>query len=1326
MCMLDNQLRMRAKKYILLMYMFFVCICTSAQTSKPTLYFISNSHLDTQWNWDVKTTINEYIRKTMRQNFALLDKYPYFNFNNEGAIKYMWMKEYYPSDYARLKRYVAAGRWHVSGSSVDANDVMTPSAESVIRNFLYGHTFFVKEFGVSGGHDVMLPDCFGFPYSLPSLASHCGLKGFHTAKLAWGSSAYSSLPPFGIWQGVDGSQIYAIYKPQPYDAHEQYNKDLVNDASMLSIIQDNGNRYGFPAEIRYVGPRSDRGGGLQDNPSSNGENTPYWLNYNASANGKVQVKMSTPDEIFAKMAQHRNPKYHLWNDELPMLRHGVGAYTSMTMLKRMNRKNELLADAAEKASALAMWLGVQAYPGDILSDSWIRTLWQQHHDGITGTSIPNAYIYSVNDYVLANKSFGQVLTDAVGATARQLNTEVQGTPMVVYNPLSYRRQDVVEGTMQVSGQPHGIRIFDPTGTEVLSQVTGYDAATGKMSFIFAATVPALGYAVYDVRLGELSKLTSGLSANADTNEMDNGRYRVRLNAKGDISQVYDLVNKRWLITNAQQQMLPDKSTTWPSWEIQYDDVVSTQITPVDENAEVKLVEDGPLRKTFRVSRNKNGSTFFQYVRLTALSDRIDCVNEVDWQTRKTMLKANFAFMFGNEKATYDLSLGTIQRGNRHAGLYEVQGHQWADVTNPRGAFGVSILNDCKYGWDKPNNNSIRLTLIHTPEVDRNYTYQGEQDLGVNLFTYSILPHEGSWGAQTQKEASKLNQPLLGFVTNKHPGELGKELEFIHASTDQVSIKALKKAERSDEIVVRVYEWTGKDANDVKLTFPADIVSAREVNGVEEEVGPATASGKDLTFSLGKYQPKTFAIRLATSALKMQDDHVHTTAVALDYNADLMSPDSKRSDASAGIIYAYPAEQVSDQVVCNGVFFEMGSRLNGQNNALRCEGQTVNLHRTQDQKKVYVLLASTHLNGSVGHFKLGDASYALDIPYYGGYVGQVESSFSPETIYRNENVALTTTHCHQVPKGENEAYRFLYIYKYVMNLGDGVDEITLPNNPNLYVMAMSVSDNKNDDVEPFSEINSFIDYHELGDAKEDGCGKLLKADVVNYSHQIHEGESAQMAADMDVLTKWCVTASRTPWLEYRFDEPKEICKWMVLNAGSENVNWISKAFKLQRYDNGRWMDVDIVNNNTENKVVRGVKSFTAQRVRLQMIQGEQENYTTRIYEFAVYGKNDKTTAISAVVNRTSKLLKLYGNYPNPCPQATTIQYALPLGASHVVLEIHTMGGQLVDKRSLTAHSSSSLQKYYWVGTLPPNIYLYRLTATVNGKKIESETKKLVIS
>ncbi len=376
-----------------------------AQADHKTLFLISDSHLDTQWNWDVRTTIGEYVHNTMTQNFPLLDKYPYFNFNFEGAIKYRWMKEYWPSDYAKLKKYIASGRWHVSGCCVDANDVMTTSAESIMRNWLYGTTFFQKEFGVRGGHDVMLPDCFGFSYALPSLAHHCGMTGFHTAKLAWGSSDYGQLPDWGLWQGVDGSQIYAVYKPGAYDTHEDYNHDLTTDASLLSEINNNYKNYGTAVEIRYVGPRSDHGGGLQDNASSSGENTPYWLNYSASkTTGQIDVCLASPDSIFSYLNTYRNQKYSVWNNELPMLTHGVGAYTSRGMLKRWNRRTELLADAAEKASSLATWLGTEAYPQEAISESWMRMLWQQHHDGITGTSIPRAYTFSENEYVLANKT----------------------------------------------------------------------------------------------------------------------------------------------------------------------------------------------------------------------------------------------------------------------------------------------------------------------------------------------------------------------------------------------------------------------------------------------------------------------------------------------------------------------------------------------------------------------------------------------------------------------------------------------------------------------------------------------------------------------------------------------------------------------------------------------------------------------------------------------------------------------------------------------------------------------------------------------------------
>ena len=151
---------------------------TDKQDKKAKAYMVADAHLDTQWNWDVVTTIDEYVKNTLEQNLALLDKYPNFRFNFEGAIRYKWMKEYYPAQYARLQSYIDSDRWHVSGCAVDANDVMVSSAEAIMRNWLYGSVYYKNEFGVRGGRDIMLPDCFGFPYTLPSLAAHCGHDRF--------------------------------------------------------------------------------------------------------------------------------------------------------------------------------------------------------------------------------------------------------------------------------------------------------------------------------------------------------------------------------------------------------------------------------------------------------------------------------------------------------------------------------------------------------------------------------------------------------------------------------------------------------------------------------------------------------------------------------------------------------------------------------------------------------------------------------------------------------------------------------------------------------------------------------------------------------------------------------------------------------------------------------------------------------------------------------------------------------------------------------------------------------------------------------------------
>ena len=218
----------------------------------------------------------------------------------------------------------------------------------------------------------------------------------------------------------------------------------------------------------------------------------------------MSVKLATPDDIFEYLDQYRNEKYKIHDGELPMRVHGVGAYTSQAVLKRWNRRNELLADAAEKASVASEWLGASAYPAEALRTAWMNNLWQAHHDGITGTSIPKAYVYSQNEYSIANKSFGDAFINAAGAFTASLDTRVTGTPIVLYNPLSFARHDVAEIEIDAYAPIENVAVFGPDGKEVLAQVARYDAERAKAVIVFEANVPSLGYAVYDVRLGEFS------------------------------------------------------------------------------------------------------------------------------------------------------------------------------------------------------------------------------------------------------------------------------------------------------------------------------------------------------------------------------------------------------------------------------------------------------------------------------------------------------------------------------------------------------------------------------------------------------------------------------------------------------------------------------------------------------------------------------------------------------------------------------------------------------------------------------------------------------
>ena len=1225
---------MTARKVFAALLLFGSALC-QAEDDK-TFFLLSNTHLDTQWNWDVKTTISQYVKNTLVDNMALMDKYPSFHLNYEGAIKYMWMKEYYPAEFEKLKGYIRSGQWHVSGMSVDANDVMMSSAESILHSMLYANRFYKKEFGVRGGYDVMLPDCFGFSYALPSLMRHAGQKGFHSAKLGWGSSAYDKLPHFGVWQGVDGSKVYAIYKPGAYDVHEDWNKDLTNDADILSKIKNNISESGVPVAVKYVGPRGDRGGALQDNPGKDGENTPYWLSYNVQKqDGAVKVRLASPDEFFQYMEEHDQGQYKVWNSELPMRVHGVGAYTSWGALKLWNRKNELLADAAEKASALAMWFNARQYPSEQLRDAWVRTLWQQHHDGLTGTSILAANDYSYNEYYIANRAFAQELSTSAGAVIQMMDTETEGTPIVVYNPLSHERTDIVEGSVDCRTYQNAVRVLDPDGNEVLSQVTGYDRSTRQLHFIFAATVPSLGYAVYEAMVGENPTLTSDLTIeeSASTREMSNGRYRVTVNTNGDISNLYDLRNSRTLIASAvRQQLIYDHEDTWPAWEVSYKDVCRTPSSYVSGDAEIELVEDGPLRKSLRVKRQKEGSTFVQYIRMNAVNDRVECVNEVDWQTYERMLKVYVPFSFSNANDTYDISLGTISRGIRTSDEYEVCGHQWADHSGSANRYGVSILSDCKYGWDKPSASSLRLTLLRTPSC-KNYSHQANMDLGPNRFTYALLPHEGGWSEQTQMQAGQLNQPLIAFVAPKHSGLIGRRVAFVSLNTNKVAVKVLKKAEDTDEFIVRVYEWAGEDQQDVRLSFPLPISSAREVNGIEEDIpnGQCEIVDGQLSFNIGRYQPKTFAIRVPTMGFDTYGGDSRVTEpgcpLAIPYNIDLMSYDSSRGNAASTFTYAYPAELIPDTLFADDLDFVMGPRTNSEKNVLRLStAQTISLPSWVNGKKykLYLLMASPSEAGSQVTVTAGEEETVLNVPYFSGRAAEPPSCTTLTESYRKENIVFASSHAHKVSDKTNQPMQMLYIYKYGIEI-EGVEEVTISSSDRKTLLfAATIAACQMDDIVPFAPLTTEIETQMVNGKWSNGKwdDNRLEPRSVTASHQNGTNESAAKANDQDPTTKWCVTSSQnqTPWLQYILKDTAIVDRWMVLGAARESGGYVARSFKLQYLaEDGTWVDADVVQDNQVNKVVRTLKQpVTTTSVRLQMVQGEWEAYTTRIYEFAVYG------------------------------------------------------------------------------------------------------------
>jgi alpha-mannosidase len=1106
---------------------------------EPTLYTVGYAHLDTEWRWEYPQVIQEYLTKTMRNNFALFEKYPHYIFNFTGANRYRMMKEYYPADFERLKQYVAAGRWFPAGSSMEEGDVNSPNAESIIRQILYGNNWFRREFGMASD-EYMLPDCFGFPASLPSILAHSGIKGFSTQKLSsgWQPAPHVGGPdspektpvgiPFnvGIWEGTDGRTVIAALNPLGYGS--QVNYDLSKtpppppgpDPNLTAQqnqartrgqedwpkrIQINGNLTGIFADYHYVGT-GDVGGSPNESSvklmeaitTKNRASLAPLFPFGAQpaqpgppvqvGDGPVRVVWSKADQMFQDIlnccSTDRLPRY---KGDLELINHSAGSITSEAYQKRWMRKNELLADAAEKASVAAEWLGGRAYPRERLNNAWTLVMGGQFHDLLPGTATPKAFEFAWNDDVIAMNQFANVITSAANAIAPALNTESKGAAIVVYNPLNVEREDIVEASVNFNGSaPRAVRVIAPDGKEVPAQL-----ANGKV--LFVAKVPSVGFAVYDVQpadsffsWGDL-KVTESL--------LENARYRVAIDKKGDVSSIFDKkLDRELLSAPIRLAISTDNPRQWPAWNMDFEDEQRAPRSFVSGEARIRVSEAGPARVAIEVERETETSKFIQTVSLSTgdAGNRVEFSNVIDWKTKEANLKATFPLSAANNLATYNWDVGTIQRPNEEERQFEVASHQWIDLTDKSGAYGVTVLTDCKNASNKPDDKTIRLTLIRTPGTRGGYADQGTQDIGRHEILFGLAGHAGDWRqAQTDWQAYRLNQPLIAFQSPAHPGALGKSFSLLKVSQSRIRVMALKKAELSDEVIVRLVEMDGKPAGNVHLAFAAPVVAAREVNGQEQPSGPAQVSNGELVTSFSAYQPRTFAVKLAASHTRVTP--VNFQPVALDYEMSVASRMGRPADGSfdwapnnqgAPQGKALPAEMLPREIAYDGIRFNLGGA--AKPNAVLAHGQTIALP-SGNYNRVYLLAAAAN-GDQKATFRIGERSTNLTIQEWTGFIGQWDDriwkttedpiSQRPGTppgtpvrtrpnpygemtglrpgFIKRADIAWFSSQ-RRAADGSAEPYAYSYLFAYALDVSPGARTLTLPDNDRIRILAVTVAD-----------------------------------------------------------------------------------------------------------------------------------------------------------------------------------------------------------------------------------------------------------------------------
>ncbi len=786
--------------------------------STVTVDCVGHTHIDVAWLWTLEQT-REKAQRSFATVLRLMEQYPEYIFMSSQPQLYQYVKESAPEIYEQIRERVRQGRWEVEGAMWLEADCNLPSGESLVRQILYGKRFMKTEFGVDS-RTLWLPDVFGYSAALPQILKKSGVNRFFTSKISWSETNRMPYETF-LWQGIDGTEIFTTFATAQNHRDDGKTDNYVTyvgntDPKMVLGTWERYSDKNYTDEVLITFGYGDGGGGPTAGMLETQRRTA------AGFPGFPKTRITTTTEYL----DHIEEKFYAgciktgrcprWVGELYLEFHR-GTYTTMAENKRANRKNEFLYQAAETLAVISCAFGGPHYPDKELHDGWRILLLNQFHDIIPGSSIREVYEESRRQYA-AIEAAGETL---MRERLRYLAGHVRGQGYLVYNPLGFARSGLV-------------------------------TIDGKRQW--AEDIPAMGWKT-------VMPAVQTCRVNASKNLLENDFIRVELDENGFIRSLIDKRVNRELVRPGQRlnelQVFEDYPREYDAWEISA--YYKQKMWKIDDVAEITPVEDGP-RRGIRIRRRYLSSVIVQTMYLTDHSARLDFETEADWHERHQLLKAAFPMDIQTTVAAYEIQFGHLLRPTHantswDAAKFEVCCHKWADLSEE--GYGAAILNDCKYGCSAEGS-TLKLTLLKCA------TYPNpEADQGLHTFTYSLMPHVGTFKESgVIRQAYDLNQPLRAEAVFGAGGSLPETFSLIDCDCSNVIIETVKASEDGKDVIIRCYEAHGRRGS-VSIRVGLPVESAVLCDLMEDKLcgGETEVYGNEIRFPIRGFEIVTLKCRL---------------------------------------------------------------------------------------------------------------------------------------------------------------------------------------------------------------------------------------------------------------------------------------------------------------------------------------------------------------------------------------------------------------------------------------------------------------------------------